>query len=589
MNNKNGNQEFLEIYMKIIEDLRENGRVFAEQNPDLAPYLDLSYRKSHDPETERLIESFAYMFAQIEHNSILAKNEYALNFVNQLFPELIMPIPALTVLKIISEKSSFSTENPRYMIPKGTLFSTKNQNGHECIFSSVQESSISCFNIISSSFIDSSIAKEEISYHKKAFVLNFESDISLNINRKNIVNLPIYIDSDFYSSISIYDAIFSSKKPMLLYIDENVDPILLSKENLTPIYSFESQDKSNNILYPFFDYLNYFQKYFFIELKLNIEININKKFKLVIPTSDEVDNLSRVGSNFLHLNCIPIVNSFERKMEPIKYHPDKDEYFMRVDGYAEKDVEILNIKHLETYNSKSGEAYNIPYFHENKPQEKKKIHNLYENLYWSTKRSFYDTTKENGSFYLKLLYTGKKSKEETLLWPDYLFPSGNCTNGKMADYIKPYSEFYCHSSILPIKKSYSLFWPSSSKRPLKNFENEEILKLIYKVNQEMISKKILNEPEFDKIIDYLTLEMNSVKLLINNILFQSVGFISEETVKIQVWNKQTYHVPGIIYKFQFLKKDGFPRGNRFLLNFLNEYFSYIKDFNFFMQFDSELV
>ena len=178
----NSNQDFLKIYMDTINELRENGKVFSQQNPDLAPYLDLSYRKSNDPETERLIESFAYMFAQVEHKSILAQNDYALNFIDHMFPELISPIPALTVLKITPEKSFFSKEKINFMIPKSTLFSVKNQNGFECQFSSTQEISVSCFNILNSSFIDSSSNKEDICKHKKAFVVNFESMLPLSVN-----------------------------------------------------------------------------------------------------------------------------------------------------------------------------------------------------------------------------------------------------------------------------------------------------------------------------------------------------------------------------------------------------------------------
>ncbi len=585
---KYSNQDFLKIYMDSINELRENGKVFSQQNPDLAPYLDLSYRKSNDPETERLIESFAYMFAQVEHKSILAKNDYALNFIDHMFPELISPIPALTVLKITPEKSFFSKEKINFMMPKSTLFSVKNQNGFECQFSSTQEISVSSFNILNSSFIDSSLNKEDICKHKKAFVVNFESMFPLSVNKQNSVHLPIYIDSDFYSSISIYDALFLSQKPMLLFVDDKVEPIVLGKENLTPIFLFESQDKKNNLLYPLFDYLNYFQKYFFIELKLNINFELNNKFKLVIPIEDHFENLSRIGNSFFHLNCVPVANYFERKMEPIKCSAEKDEYFIRVDGSLENEIEVLNINSLKIYNSKTGEAFRLPCFHGEKKEEKSNLQNLYKNFLWATKRSFYDPTKENGTFHIKLLYNEKKQNEE-IIWPDYLFPSGNCTNGKLANYIKPLSEFQFNSSAFPILKAHSLFWPMYSRRPLKNFDNTDVLKLLYRLNQEIISKKILNDPEFEKVLNYLTSGSNPVKSLIKQIFMQSSGFIIEESITQQIWKKQSYHVPGVVYKLQFLKKEGFPRGIQFFLNFLNGYFSYIRDFNYCISFEAVLL
>lgn len=589
MTDKHSNQSFLKIYMNALEELRENGRIFSHQNPDLAPYLDLSYRKSNDPETERLIESFAYMLSQVEHKSILAQNDYALNFIEHIFPELISPIPAMTVVKVTPEKSFFSKEKINFMVPKSSLFTAKNQAGFTCSFSVTQETQVSCFNIVNTNIVDSSISKEDIGKHKKAFVINFETTVPLTINKQNLLHLPIFIDSDFYSSISIYDALFSTSKPMLLYVDESVTPIFLAKDNIAPIFKFESQDKKNNLLYPLFDFLNYYQKYFFVDLKLNFNSELKNKFKLVIPIDDHFENLLKIGNRFFHLNCIPVVNYFERKMEPLKCFKEKDEYFIRVDGAIDHEIEVLNIKSLKTYHSKTGEAFYLSNFHNAMDEDRGSVRNLYKNFHWATRRSFYDATKENGTFHLKLLYDGENERMEEVVWPDYIFPSGVCTNGRMVDHIKPFTDFHSNSASLPIDKACSLFWPRYSRRPLKNFDNIEVLKLLYKVNQGVVLNKLLDVPELEKVLDYLTPGINPVKSLMKQILNQSHGFVMEESVCQQIWKKQTYHVPGVVYKLRFLKKDGLPMGCQFLLNFLNGYFFYIREFNFFISFEAVLL
>lgn len=585
---KYSNQDFLKIYINTIDELRSNGKIFSQQNPELAPYLDLSYRKSNDPETERLIESFAYMFAQVEHKSVLAQNEYALNFIEHIFPELIAPIPAMTVLKVFPQKSFFSKEKINFIVPKFTMFSVKNQSAVECSFSTSQEMTMSCFHLVSVSYIDSALSKENIGKHKKAFLLTFEVPFPIAVNKQTPLDLSIYIDSDFYSAISIYEAVFSTQKPLSIIIENSNTIYHLPREVISPIYKFDSQDKNSNILHPIYDFLNFYQKYFFFELKIEENFLIKDKMKLIIPIDDLFVLPSRMGDSFFQLNCLPVVNIFEKKMEPMKCSKEKDEYLLRVDGVIQNEVEILNIHSLKTYHSKTGESISLHNFHTKSWKLEGSIKEPYEDFVWSSKRSLYDPTKENGSFHLKLFQVGKKSKEE-VIWPDYLFPLGICTNAGMADSIKPNSQFQCHLASLPIERAHSLFWPKYSRRPLKSYGDTEILKILYRANQEMVSKKLLQNFEFEKVMDFLCSKANPTHGIIKQVFLHSHSVIFEESISQQVWKKQIYHVPGITYKLQFLKSTGFPKGTQFLINFLNAYFNYIRDFNFYISFEAILL
>ncbi|APJ03193.1 type VI secretion system baseplate subunit TssF [Silvanigrella aquatica] len=588
MTSNYSNQNFLKLYLNSLDNLRTNGRIFSQQNPDLAPYLDLSYRKSNDPETERLIESFAYMFAQVEHKSILAQNDYALNFIDHLFPELVSPLPALTVLKVTPEKSYFTKDKLKFIVPKSTLFSAKNQNGVRCQFTSCQESQISPIHITQSQFIDSSLNKENIGKNKKALAISFETSIHYNVSNQNPLNLSLYIDSDFYSVISIYDALFSSHKPMLLQIDSDSELWHIPKENLKPLYYLEAQDHNKNTLYPLFDYLNYYQKYFFLELKVTNNISFKNKFKIIIPLSENIEFISNLGSSFLQTNCVPAVNLFEHKMQSVKYLPEKQEYLLRTEGNTNEELQVIKLNSVMTYDAQTGEHISLNPFYQNSRISQYSKQNLFNNIVWASKRSFNNSTLESGSYHLRLL-SKFKATEEKAHWPEYLYPSGLCTNTRAAENIKPYSEFQCHSYSLPIAQSCSLFWPKYYPCSLNHTNNIEVLKLLFKINQEILSAQIINTVYFIKTLDILAPGISSVKNLFIQILEQSIGFIAEETIRQQMRNKQTFHIPSIVYKIQFLQKDGFPRGIHFYLNFLNEYFNYIRDFNFLISFEAVLV
>ncbi|KAB8031908.1 type VI secretion system baseplate subunit TssF [Fluviispira multicolorata] len=584
MTGKYSNQDFLKIYIDTLDELRKNGRLFSQQNPDLAPFLDFSYRKSNDPETERLIESFAYMKAQVDYKSFLAKSDYAINFIDHIFPELVSPIPGMTILKIQPAKSFFKKDKYQFKIDKDTLFFSKNVDDEECLFSATQDTNISCCEVKNYRYIDVNTSKEDIYGFKKAFVFDIES--SLPIENFQNINLSIFIDSEFQSVISILDTLLLSKSPIFIFKDEEAIPIKLSRESLKLIYQFNGHydQCEENLLHPLFDFINFYQKYLFFKIDINIPINILKKIKFIIPIDDDFSGSFRTDNVFFRLNCVPILNVFEKKLVPIKYNDTQNEHRMRVDNDQKNNIEVLRVNKVVAYSSVSGKALEIPNFH-------KKIHrnsNDSSGYFWATKRTFNNTTSENGCLYLKLLNSDKDLHLKSEV-PDYIFPSGLCTNSHLVEGIKPNSIFNCNVYDLPIEKSMSLIWPKYSRKPLDLNENTEVVKLLYKINQDLLSRNALNNYDFRKIIEILSSGQSPIKILFQQMLNQSTGFEAEETLSQQVWKNQSYYVPGILYKFQFSKMTGFPLGTYFLMSFLNSYFNYIRDFNFYIVFKAEKV
>src|SRR5205823_5128632 len=116
------NASFLKTYLNLLSRLREGGSVFAKQNPELAPYLDMTTRKSSDPEIERLIESFAFMLAQVEHKSTLSQNEYLIQFIENILPEITQPIPGLVIAKCHVDKKIFEDIQAEVILDSQSLF-----------------------------------------------------------------------------------------------------------------------------------------------------------------------------------------------------------------------------------------------------------------------------------------------------------------------------------------------------------------------------------------------------------------------------------------------------------------------------------
>ncbi|WP_338637152.1 type VI secretion system baseplate subunit TssF [Spirobacillus cienkowskii] len=582
MSKKNDSSNFLNTYLNTLNNLRNNGKIFSQENPEIASHLNLAFRQSNDPETERLIESFAYMFANVESKSFLFRNEYFTNFIEGFFPELNNKIPALSVLKISLDKSIFSKEKFVEKIPKSTLFSCKNSNGINCFFTSLDPEILPASMLVNSNFKEiNSITS------RHAIELNFEMFCPVSVSQDHPYSIPLYIDSDFNTSLEIFEALFSSEEPIQVFLEDEKKYYKISRDSLSHNFNNLSHGMQKNYLYFFYDFINYYQKYFFFKLNLNIPCTLNKKFKILIPIKNkELTNFQRIENQFIQSHCIPVVNIFEKKLKPIKCNNEKNEYELKIADYLEENTEILKLNSVVTYDSNSGESIAIPSFYDLEENSSLKV--WHSNLYWSTRKTFLDHTENNYSIFLKIFSLKEEDKNSNSL-VDYFFPTADCTNADEVNNIAPNTQFQCHYGVISYKKIQSLFWPKCGKRPLVGSNSIEALHILLKLNYELLSQKILNPLELVKIIDFICNDENPIKSLIKNILFNSNGFSSEEIIKQKVIGNQSFYVPGILYKLKIFNKNINISGVHFFINFLNYYFDQIKDFNNFVKFEVDWV
>ena len=68
MNSRASDNELLDYYLRELDWLRTQGRDFARRYPKVGARLDLHGGESHDPHTERLIESVAFLAARVRRD-----------------------------------------------------------------------------------------------------------------------------------------------------------------------------------------------------------------------------------------------------------------------------------------------------------------------------------------------------------------------------------------------------------------------------------------------------------------------------------------------------------------------------------------
>nr|MDP9122394.1 type VI secretion system baseplate subunit TssF [Acidobacteriota bacterium] len=126
-------EDLLRAYWRELTYLRKMGAAFAATYPKVASRLEMGGDPSPDPHVERLIESFAFLTARIQHNLDSQFPEIAAELLNLLYPHYLNPVPSMAVahLEVDPDLGKLTTG---YTVPKHTPLFAQSPAGPVCRF-----------------------------------------------------------------------------------------------------------------------------------------------------------------------------------------------------------------------------------------------------------------------------------------------------------------------------------------------------------------------------------------------------------------------------------------------------------------------
>ena len=131
--------ELLSYYEKELAFIRQMGAEFSKEHPKIAGRLGISADTIEDPHVSRLIESFAYLNARIQHKLDDDFPELSDALLNVLFPHYQRPIPSMAIVEFEANEKQLDA---RYLVPKNTLMETEQFKGEDCRFSTVYDTEL---------------------------------------------------------------------------------------------------------------------------------------------------------------------------------------------------------------------------------------------------------------------------------------------------------------------------------------------------------------------------------------------------------------------------------------------------------------
>jgi type VI secretion system protein ImpG len=356
--------KLLEYYSKELSFIKQYGVYFSKRFPTIAKRLGFVNGVSEDPHVERLIESVALLTAQLQQRLDEDLSEFSKNILETLIPQIVRPIPSVTIVQFINNNSS-TTRQHCINVPRHTQLFARTEEGRECRFRT-------CYPTLILPIELDSVELYSENYDNDWFLKLGIYSKANNLPKEARLRLHLAGQTNF--SYLLYEALLSQVCTMIY--KKNEAKIHYHQKDIS-IVGFEQDDcicsddllidPVHNIIR---DYAAFSERFLFIDLPLPQDLFLDKEsghveITIKFKQSAVVKQLSylhqKCNIDHVKINCVPIANIFQHVSEPINPDNNVYEYMLKPEVKNAEDYEIYSIEQVNLTRRRNGktETYKI--------------------------------------------------------------------------------------------------------------------------------------------------------------------------------------------------------------------------------------
>lgn len=342
--------ELLSYYEKELAFIRQMGAEFARENPKIASRLGINADTIEDPHVSRLVESFAYLNARIQHKLDDDFPEISDALLTVLFPHYQRPIPSMSIVQFTADDEQLDAA---YTVPRHTLLETRSFSGESCRFSTAYDVELLPLQVSDATLMGrpfSTPGSDRVRGAASVLKLTFNAFVdSIDLSELATEHLRFYLKGQAQHIHPLYELLFNSCQNVVLSTGKPGEPpIFLGSDALKPV-GFEPDQ--GLLPYPSSSFMGYRllteyfafpQKFMFMDVdgielaKLGADLNHFELYIYLGESNIELEHNIN-AENFL-LGCSPVVNLFSHDTDPIELDHRQPEYQVvpdvrRPDGY----------------------------------------------------------------------------------------------------------------------------------------------------------------------------------------------------------------------------------------------------------------
>jgi type VI secretion system protein ImpG len=353
-------EDLLPYYERELAFLRRHSREFAERYPKIASQLLLSGEGCDDPHVERLIESFAILTARVSKKLEDSYPQFTEALLNVLYPHYLRPFPSCSIAYFDTTDVALQLSTP-VLIPRSTELHSRPVKGATCRFRSAWDLQLLPVKIEKLSFdpVARAPAGVQLPIGCSA-ILSVTLEITASEGAWSTLTtkrLRLYIDAESSISAALRDALFL--KLSQAYVDGGDGRWRVLSEGLVGEVGFaedealiDMPDTAHAAYRHLTEYFAFPEKYNFLDLNITSlpesakqakQITIHFALNELRADGDASRLLQTLTAQNLRLGCVPVVNLFSQRGDPIRVSHRASTYPIVADGRRAFAYEVYSI------------------------------------------------------------------------------------------------------------------------------------------------------------------------------------------------------------------------------------------------------
>ena len=354
-------EDLLPYYERELAFLRRHSREFAERYPKIAAQLLLSGEGCDDPHVERMIESFALLNARVSKKIEDSYPQFTEALLNVLYPHYLRPFPSCSIAHFDTEGADLQLSSA-VSVPRGTELNSRPIKGGACCFRTAWDVTLLPVRITEVSFDPLARAPASVRLPTgTSAVLSMRLEVPATEggwSGKGLERLRCFIDAEPSIAAALRDSLFMRLEGVWASGEDARWHV--ARDGLVEAVGFAADESlidlppsAHEAYRHLTEYFAFPEKYNFFDLDVaglpvgarrGGVLNVHLAFSGLRAESDASRLLQTLSKKNIRLGCVPVVNLFAQRGDPIRVTHRSASYPVVADARRAFAYEVYSIE-----------------------------------------------------------------------------------------------------------------------------------------------------------------------------------------------------------------------------------------------------
>lgn len=390
------NEHFLHLYNEELAALRHKAVRFADTYPKIAGRLRLSAHIADDPQTERLLQSFAFSAARIRLKLHDEFPELTNELLEILYPHFLTTIPSMTMVQFQPDPKLDSIQT----IPRCTEIISEQIDNDICRFRTTQQVEIAPIKIEALALSGHPVVAPSSPFTDTVGCLHISLqtlDKKKTFQDIGLKKIRFYLSASWSHAVALYELLGNNISGIALARHAfDKAPVFLDKTSFH-LSGFETDESilpftatsftGYRLLAEFFTFP---QKFLFFDIE-DICSSFSEQMDIFIYLKSSDKTLEKsISTDYLRLHVTPVINLFEQACEPVQIDGTHNEYRLVPDTRRHNTREVLSVEKVHVTDQNGHIAACQPFFRSSQCEKT-------SDIFWQSKRHISDADQINNT------------------------------------------------------------------------------------------------------------------------------------------------------------------------------------------------